>query len=491
MSLPSADAIRRVTDVGNLREACISLIHLCQREREAKHQFHQIASTLQNERDSLEQQLKSVRDRPDIVSELRRHNLELLAEVESLKSECAKLKNDSESWTAPAEVLALRYLVEMKDNVIVQIGEEKQKISAVLEATKNAAREKIEKLTKSLEDETELHRLEVEDLSQKCQGKFADNEALVGIRKRLTDASKAKVARLRSLKKSLQQRVEMLDAENVDQKARIEELESTTRQLKAENALMLAKLSGEQGTASSSTGVSDASETIERLNLELFELRATLREQSDLRSLVAERESMIQTLRAQIQLLMKQDSDRATTITELHSQIQQLNEQVARLSSGLSLQSSERLMTLEREKDLLEARLRTMHGHEELTQKNHRLTEMIDRSNALYAELKQECDELKRKMHKTPALSLTTVIVFQWEPEAVPRKSKRTRGEVEAAQSAYLRRLLLQFFAQEQESRVSLIPLILKLVGCDEVQVEAALRQWERGSQLFSGLFGW
>jgi hypothetical protein len=51
MSLPSPDIIKKVTDVGNLQEACLSLIHVCEREREAKRQYRQSATLLQQERD--------------------------------------------------------------------------------------------------------------------------------------------------------------------------------------------------------------------------------------------------------------------------------------------------------------------------------------------------------------------------------------------------------------------------------------------------------
>ena len=69
-------------------------------------------------------------------------------------------------------------------------------------------------------------------------------------------------------------------------------------------------------------------------------------------------------------------------------------------------------------------------------------------------------------------------------------KKKKKKEDKKLAQNAYLRRVLLQFFTEEEKNRPSLIPIILKLVGCNDEQVSAVMRQWERSSHLFSGLFG-
>jgi chromosome segregation ATPase len=476
--------------VEKLQNACLSLIQFCERESEGKRKYRHSTSILQQERDSLELQLKAFSERPDVISELKKHNLELMEEVESLKSESAKLKKLGEDWTAPAEVLTLRNLVEMKDNTIAEMSDEKQKFMGVLESTRNAAKERIEKLTKSLADETELHRLEVEDLTQKLQGQFTENETLTGIRKRMSETSKAKLGKLRTQKTALKQKVDELQGQTNNYRTRIEELESQLRQITSENSLMIAKLSEFQRQPPKAV-TSSQSETVQKLTLELFELRAKEREYIDFQNSIAERDSMIQKLRIQIQSFIKQDNDRTITITELQSQNRQLNENISQLSSGLAMRSSEEFATLEREKAAMESRLRKAQNNDDLLHKNQRLTEMLDRSNQLYVQLKQEHDELRRKMDKTPELSLKKMIVFDWNPSAILRKQKQTKGEVELAQTAYLRRMLLQFFSEEQGNRASLIPVILKLVGCESVQVEAALRQWERGSQLFSGLLGW
>ena len=51
---------------------------------------------------------------------------------------------------------------------------------------------------------------------------------------------------------------------------------------------------------------------------------------------------------------------------------------------------------------------------------------------------------------------------------------------------AYLKRVLLQFFLQDESKRSELVPLILELAGCTEQQIMAATRQWERSVRLAS-----
>jgi chromosome segregation ATPase len=486
MSFPSPDAIKKVMDPVQLQTACLSLIALNERDREAKRQYRLTASQLQQERDALDLQLKALRGPMD---ELKRQNSALLSEIESLKSETASRTTNEGSWTAPAEVLTLRNLVEMKDNEISQLSAERQEILKDIETLRNSANDRIEKLTKSLADEAELHRLEVEDLMHQLQGQSTENENLTGLRKKLAETSKAKLAKLRARKIALQQKVESLQTENTAQQTRIEELEVRVRAAGSENALLIPKLSELQRQSVPKEIVSpELSETVQRLNMELFELRSKQREETDLQAVLAERDSFLQKQRSQIQALLKQDNDKRATLSELQAQIHQLNENIIHLSSGNAIMASDEYTRLEREKAALEAQLRKAQGNEELAQKNQRLTEMLDRSNRLYAQLREKYDDLERFSNGRPILSLGETVDFEL---ALPSFKKGAREKTELAQSAYLRRLLLQFFSEGQGNRATLIPVILKLVGCEEAQVCAALRQWERGNQLFSGLFGW
>jgi hypothetical protein len=116
---------------------------------------------------------------------------------------------------------------------------------------------------------------------------------------------------------------------------------------------------------------------------------------------------------------------------------------------------------------------------------------MIERSNHLYIQLKDEYESLKQRMRRSaPLCTFARQPVFDYFHARKARQKKRPVGDVEMAQGAYLRRVLLQFFTEDARNRASLIPVILQLVGCDGEQVSAALRQWERGSGLLSGFFG-
>jgi hypothetical protein len=206
------------------------------------------------------------------------------------------------------------------------------------------------------------------------------------------------------------------------------------------------------------------------------------REHLAFQDLLTDREAMIAKLRSQIQSLLKQDSERASTITSLRSEICELNEKVAQWSSEVA-QVFFNDHTNERERALLETKLRNSQGTDDLIRKKQCLTEIIGQLNALYVELKQEYVDLRRRSGE---LSNTTRVVFDY----APRHRHCSIAKDDPAQHVYLRRVLLQFFWEEQRNRASLIPVVLALVGCDPTQICAAIRHWERGSQLFSRLFG-
>jgi cell division protein FtsB len=195
---------------------------------------------------------------------------------------------------------------------------------------------------------------------------------------------------------------------------------------------------------------------------------------------------MMAKLRNQIQGMLKQEADRTAQIEALQSDIAVLNERIRRLSSGPGLPA--RSVLFEYDRALMESRSRAA---DELVRKNQKLTEMIERSNRLYTQLKDEHESLKQRMRgSAPPCAFARQDVFDYFRARQPAQKKRPTGDVVMAQGAYLRRVLLQFFTEDAKNRASLIPVILQLVGCDGEQVSAALRQWERGSGLLSGFFG-
>jgi hypothetical protein len=119
------------------------------------------------------------------------------------------------------------------------------------------------------------------------------------------------------------------------------------------------------------------------------------------------------------------------------------------------------------------------------------LLEMIDTSNQLYVKLKEENEALKRKMGRAPVCTLQFHhIVSILDGTTVKPRVNGRRNDEQSARSAYLRRVLLQFFTEDEVSRRALIPVILKLVNCRNDQISAAVRQWKRSSRWVLGFFG-
>ena len=46
--------------------------------------------------------------------------------------------------------------------------------------------------------------------------------------------------------------------------------------------------------------------------------------------------------------------------------------------------------------------------------------------------------------------------------------------------------MLLQFFLQDDADREAMIPIMLKFVGCDDIQVLCAKRKWSESRQLIN-----
>jgi hypothetical protein len=500
MALPDAEAIRKVTDVARLQEACLSLIQVCEKERESKRQYRQSASICQQEQQALVLELQCLREKNAAlisclenptgshdaqIESMKKENAALAAEIECLKAQLSSPVEGigNESYQS-REIAELKHGIEAKDTEIAELTAEKQELVNILETNKLTAKERIEKLKQNVAELTETLRAE----GQKLQAQIEENENNAVLRKKTKEASKAKIAKIRAQKVALEQRIESYVIEIESQKQRIEELEVRAKACDAENVFMVHKIAELQKQLSDIGEARDLtanlSATIQKLNVELLELREKQKEETDFQNLLAERDATTAKLRGQIQSLLKQDSERSATIQELRLEICELNEKIAQLSSGIAQTSADD--HAEADRGLLETRLWDSQATEELVRKNQKLTEMLEDSNRLYVQLKQEYTDL---LHGSGAreLSTHTAIIF----DSVPSRRRRSSVATDMAQSAYLRRVLLQFFSAEQRTRASLVPVILALVGCDPPQISAALRHWERGSQLFSGLFGW
>jgi chromosome segregation ATPase len=70
-----------------------------------------------------------------------------------------------------------------------------------------------------------------------------------------------------------------------------------------------------------------------------------------------------------------------------------------------------------------------------------------------------------------------------------PKPPVQNGSALDAVHLSYLQKVLLQFFLQDGNTRETLIPMILSIVGCDEAHIQAAVRQWTESHQLINQSF--
>jgi hypothetical protein len=150
-----------------------------------------------------------------------------------------------------------------------------------------------------------------------------------------------------------------------------------------------------------------------------------------------------------------------------------------------------------------EERMSASQSLDELENKNRKLQELLQKSNDLYAALVTENKKLlkEREVFMRPhQFVVSRFAVFDVDQTGLSgransgRVSRSAKREAKLVKSAYLRKVLLEFFSQKAEDdRGTLVPVILGLVGCTEEQVSVVMRHWQRNQCLIaktSGFFG-
>jgi hypothetical protein len=216
---------------------------------------------------------------------------------------------------------------------------------------------------------------------------------------------------------------------------------------------------------------------------------------SDFRVLLEEKDKTIEKLTKLVHRSRKADERKQQQIDYLQSELQS---KIGHLTDGPAVNMVEAVARLESEIHELEARLLNSQGNRETEAKNDRLAKMLDRSNRLYSTLLAEHQALLARCSTEPRpLSFETAVIFETQTVIRPARSNvlmKLAPEDKKITDTYLKRVLLQFFLQDDATRQQLVPLILELVGCNEQQIAAAVRQWHRSTKATpssSGFFGW
>jgi len=129
------------------------------------------------------------------------------------------------------------------------------------------------------------------------------------------------------------------------------------------------------------------------------------------------------------------------------------------------------------------------HDLESLNEKILMISNQSNEEQIQIQKLKKSRDKMesqKRNCEKQIHDLETEINKLKSQIEGYKKDTKGSSGSENCLFPDYLRRVLLQFFMQEGTTRESLIPIILRIVQCDEKQITAAQRRWADSTQIIS-----
>ncbi|KAK8883337.1 hypothetical protein M9Y10_045987 [Tritrichomonas musculus] len=464
--------------------------------------------------------------------------LESQSDLELLKSENSKFKEEIEKLKSLNEEITQKVTdYEQKINEYelqnLQLSNDQKALVSITESNKVKAKERILKLKLANQQLEDSHKAEIENITAENEQKIHELQDQINTlqdeKNDLVEAHKEKVNKMKTQKKNLKSKIDLLKQENDKLKENINTLEISLHDSNAQSEVMVQRISEFEKSKDNNISLektnSSLNSTIQKMNIEIFELKEKLKSEEDLQAAVVDREKKITKLKEQIQMFIKADKEKTEKMRKMQDELCEMTEKIGVLSSSQgNLNAIDQLAKVEREKADLEKKIENSEASKQMIKKNQKLNEIIEKSNKLYIQLKDENEQLKRqllKYQKSIQLSYAFNVICdiltvtnnsngnnektesKTREVKIPKsevanhsaveekiKKKKSREEKKLAQTAYLRRVLLQFFTEEEKNRSSLIPIILKLVGCNDEQVSAAMRQWERSSHLISGFFG-
>jgi chromosome segregation ATPase len=193
--------------------------------------------------------------------------------------------------------------------------------------------------------------------------------------------------------------------------------------------------------------------------------------------------------------------DRRTFETELSS----LEAQRAALEELVQKEASEERKLFQRQNEFERKR-------QEIEKKQGEIEKKREEIERTAADLAQREQKLAAERGKLKAAEIVTVENSKKQFEAMLQKEREDHRALAEEQraiiaklkaqrakeaketentvgSAYLKKVCLQFFVQEPSARGSLIPVLLNLVGCSDVEIQIAVRKWNESFQFFPRVF--
>ena len=466
--------------------------------------------TIENER--LKQEVEA--------TALKMHDLEKTAELyDALQAEHVNLKAtlNSEQQNSGDISNELRTMREKYDAAMLDIENARQKM-AEMEKTIREQEKAIQiketeqkELTEILKNNKEkakerIHKLQSKNLEAEESAK-KENELREEERARLQTQIQSLSQLVENMTKEHQSQIQAISTNDSETKAKIEKLEEKVREqneeivlMKREQDFMVMKFAQKEALIKE---LSDAKEKnaefakqMEELRIELFNQKTLTHEHERAHESIAEvvddKNATIIKLKSLLSRSVKSEQRKQQQIEAIEAERKQLLERFANLSSSPELFVQD---TFKGDDSKPSEELEI----EELTTQNRKLQEMLESSRRLYSELQEKYRNLKRQNRHQQKLQFETCQVFDVaESLETQRKLKRmtnnAKREAKLVKSAYLRRVLLQYFSQEEDSdRHMMIPMILELVGCTREQTSMVMRQLERNQQLITrtaGFFG-
>lgn len=460
---------------------------------------------LKHEMEAVALKMRDLEKTAELYDALQAEHVNLKATLNSEQQNSGDISNELRTMREKYDAAMLdvenarQKMAEMEKTIreqekAIQIKETEQKeLTEILKNNKEKAKERIHKL--------QSKNLEAEESAKK------ENELREEERARLQTQIQSLSQLVENMTKEHQSQIQAISTNDSETKAKIEKLEEKVREqneeivlMKREQDFMVMKFAQKEALIKE---LSDAKEKnaefakqMEELRIELFNQKTLTHEHERAHESIAEvvddKNATIIKLKSLLSRSVKSEQRKQQQIDAIEIERKQLLERFANLSSSpeLFVQDSFKGDDSKPSEEL---------EIEELTTQNRKLQEMLESSRRLYSELQEKYRNLKRQNRHQQKLQFETCQVFDVaESLETQRKLKRmtnnAKREAKLVKSAYLRRVLLQYFSQEEDSdRHMMIPMILELVGCTREQTSMVMRQLERNQQLITrtaGFFG-
>jgi chromosome segregation ATPase len=544
--LPSADAIRQVTDVATLHEICLRVIRICEKESESKKQCRISLAGFKHQVEELTSELQSLREKTAALEAQNQESIfslrisELQTESTSRDSRIAEVSRQNESLTIKLKEHEIE--ADRKMQLIHRLESEKQSALDAIRVYEDRSKEGVpesrsvvERLQQEKEELLQRTR-ELEELAVELRepAKQIKSDALTELEASQKideiDGYRIKFSELEAVVDRLSTEIQTL-RDSKSQELQALRTRMAKNKTKAKERAQRLRASMQQSSLAFAEEKRELQYELDALKTRLSEMEDVERERDfQLKTIIEQSRRLAhfdETLTANATLEreisdLRQKCLEATLAAEEHQQAHSMiqtalddqNSALLKLkvfvsrTAKLDQMKQRQVDELQKERDVLASKVAALSATfqqdtssappqdapassavNNLETKNRRLAELLQKSNDRYAVLLEEHGRLLDGCRAPAARPVTLSYQFRlvFESDAPKKKSISSAAEKEArlVKAAYLRKVLLQFFSMEiEEEKSTFVPLILELVGCTRDQVSVVMRHWQRSQNL-------